>query len=101
MRDSVKFTTFVLGTFVFVYYITFLIKTVRVWRNVGRCPIAAFESGGLANILHAAGGALGPLPILAWAWRPSLFSRLSLLSLDNWPVRMLGLLALCASFSTG
>lgn len=98
--DPLKFTTFVLGAFVFVYYIGFAIQLVRVWRNVGRCPVVAFSEGGSDNWLAAIGALLSPLPFLAWAWNPRLFLSFAVPAMQNWPLRLLGLLFLCAGGST-
>jgi len=101
MRDPQKFTTFVLGSFVFVYYLVLVTQAARVWNHIGHCPIPAFVEGGLGNALHAAIALAGPLPILAWSWNPPAFSALAIPSIDGWPSRMLGLLALCAGASLG
>lgn len=101
MRDPIKFTTFVLGSFVFVYYLTLGVHATRIWRRAGTFPIPAFTEGGLGNVLHAAAGLLGPLPILAWSWNPAFFRFLAMPRIDGWPLRMVGLLALCTSLSIG
>ena len=101
MRNPERFTTLVLGTFVFAYYLLLAVQGARVWKHIGHCPIAVVTQGGLANFLHAAAALSGPVPVLVWAWCPPCLSFAALPSLESWPIRMLGLLALCFAFSAG
>ncbi len=98
--DPRRFVTFVIGTFIVAYYFWLTIQTIRIWRQIGRCPIPAFSVGGTRNWLHAGIGFIGPLPFLIWAYDPSRFSRLPEWGrLENWPVRLTGLLILCSGAS--
>ena len=97
-HDPERFVTFVLGTFMFAYWLGLALQTARVWKRIGRCPIPALTEGGAANTLHAAAAWLWPVPVLSWASCPSCLRGLPRIPpLENWPVRLLGLLALCLS----
>jgi hypothetical protein len=87
MRENPeRFATFVLGTFAFVYVVLLAIRAWRGWRPSAPAAAAAL---------------LAAVPVLAWAWRPSAFSRTAVHALEIWPARMLGLLALCAASAIG
>src|SRR5262245_54100019 len=89
MRSPERFASFSIGTFVFVYCIGLAFQIFRAWRSGQR-------RGGA---LESAARLLAPMPFLAWAWRPAWFQPLAIPSLESWPVRLLGLLALCAGTS--
>ncbi len=96
MRDDPqRFATFVVGTFMLVFYGVVAFQTVRVWKGIGRCPILWGDDR--RERLRALAGFTWPLIVLAWAHCPECFRFLpSLRILENWPVRLLGVLCLSA-----
>lgn len=92
--DPERFVTFVLGAFAFLYYFGLGAQTFRVWRKIGRSPVIWGSS--LFERIRVAGAFLWPLPVLAWAHCPECFQGLPrFAALENWPVRLLGLLLVC------
>lgn len=93
-QDPERFVTFVLGAFVFMYYFGLAAQVFRVWRKIGRSPVNWGPS--LLERIRVAGAFLWPLPILAWAHCPECFRGMPhFTALENWPVRLLGLLFVC------
>lgn len=77
----------------FAYYLGLFLQTTRVWRLIGHCPIRFSASAG-----GPAAALVWPLPVLAWAHCPGCLRGVPCWSvLENWPVRLAGLLSLCAA----
>jgi len=92
-HDPERFVTFVLGAFALLYYFGVSAQIARVHRKLGRSPVmwgaTALER---AKVLAAF---LWPLVVLAWAHSPQSFAGLPHFPrLENWPVRLLGVLLL-------
>lgn len=100
MKDPERFVTFVLGTFMFVFYGGLGLQTARIWRRIGRCPVPAFAGGSAREKLEAAAGVSWPFLVLAWAHCPRCFRAVPRFeALEGWPARLLGLLCLCLAAS--
>jgi protein-S-isoprenylcysteine O-methyltransferase Ste14 len=95
MRDDPeRFVTFVLGTFVFLYYFGIGLQIVRVWRKIGRSPVL-WGTNALERV-RVGGVFFWPLPALLWAHCPECFRGLPRIALlENLGVRLLGLLLVC------
>ncbi|MBI3507616.1 MAG: isoprenylcysteine carboxylmethyltransferase family protein [Proteobacteria bacterium] len=99
-QDPERFVTFVLGTFMFVFYGGLGFLTIRIWRRTKRFPLLVFTGGVPGEIAKGLAAFAWPIPVLAWAYCPAAFRWIPhLRALENWAGRMTGLLLLCAGAS--
>lgn len=93
-QDPERFVTFVLGAFAFMYWFGLAAQIFRVRRKLGRSPVM-WGATPLERV-RVLGAFLWPLPALLWAHCPGCFHGLPRFAfLENWPVRLLGLLFVC------